>query len=86
MVINMQRWQLQEAKAHLSEVVRKCLKDGPQLLTVGGKEEVVMISLEDYELLIGLKPNLVEFMQLSPLRGSDLKIDRDKSSIRDVDL
>jgi len=45
-----------------------------------------MISLDDYELLIGVKPNLLEFMELSPLRGCYLKVYRDKSSIRDVDL
>lgn len=40
----MHTWQLQEAKARLSEVVRLCLHEGPQMLTVRGKEEVVLLS------------------------------------------
>ena len=49
----MQTWQLQEAKSHLSEVVRLCVQDGPQMLTVRGKEEVILLSKKDYEHLIG---------------------------------
>lgn len=82
----MQIWQLQEAKAHLSEVMRLCVKEGPQLLTVRGKAEAVLLSKKDYERLTGTKPNLFDFMRASPLKGLDISCERDRSLNRDVNL
>jgi antitoxin Phd len=81
-----QIWQLQEAKARLSEVVRLCVQEGPQILTVRGKEEVVILSKQEYELLIGSKPNLFEFMRHSPLKGLEISFERDQSSNREINL
>lgn len=82
----MQTWQLQEAKSRLSEVVRLCVQEGPQILTVRGKEEVVLLSKQEYELLIGSKPNLFEFMRHSPLKGLKISFKRDQSRNREVNL
>lgn len=82
----MQTWQLQEAKAHLSEVIRLSAQQGPQILTVRGKEEAVLISKKEYERLIGSKPNFFDFMSQSPLKGLDMDWKRDQSPIRDLDL
>jgi len=82
----MHSWQLQDAKSHLSEVVRLCGVQGPQLLTVRGKEEAVLLSIKDYEKLIGAKPKFIDFMQKSPLFGLEFVCERDKSKNRDVDL
>ena len=82
----MQTWQLQEAKARLSEVVRLCVQEGPQTLTVRGKEEVVLLSKEDYDLLLGSKPNLFDFMRHSPLKGVEISFERDQTKIRDITL
>jgi prevent-host-death family protein len=38
----MQTWQLQEAKAHLSEAVRDAERAGPQQITVHGRPEAVV--------------------------------------------
>ena len=82
----MQTWQLQEAKAHLSEIIRLCAQQGPQTLTVRGREEAVIVSKQDYEILMGSKPNLFDFMRQSPLKGLELIFKRDRSKLRDVDL
>ncbi len=82
----MQTWQLQEAKARLSEVVRLCVQEGPQTLTVRGKEEVVLLSKQEYDLLLGSKPNLFDFMRHSPLKGAEISFERDQTRIRDIDL
>lgn len=82
----MHTWQLQEAKAHLSEVIRLCVQQGPQILTVRGKEEAVLISKQDYEHLIGSKPNFLDFMSSSPFKGLEITFERDQSMIRDIDL
>ena len=82
----MQTWQLQEAKARLSEVVRLCVQEGPQTLTVRGKEEVVLLSKREYEHLLGSKPNLFDFMRHSPLKGVEISFERDQTRIRDITL
>ena len=40
----MRTWQLQDAKAHLSELVKKAEKEGPQGITVHGHATAVVIS------------------------------------------
>jgi prevent-host-death family protein len=37
------RWQLQEAKNHLSESVRKARDEGPQTITVHGADAAVVV-------------------------------------------
>ena len=44
-------WQLQEAKARLSEVIKKADKEGPQSITVHGYPTAVVISRKEYEQL-----------------------------------
>ena len=86
MEVIMHVWQLQEAKAHLSEVVRLCKKEGPQVLTVRGIDEVVMLSKKDYERFIGAKPSLYDFMRKSPLKGLEIICERAQSKNRDIEL
>lgn len=38
---NMKTWQLQEAKAHFSEVVRQANQSGPQQITLHGALQVI---------------------------------------------
>ncbi len=70
------RWALQAAKARLSEVVRKAKTEGPQRITVRGREEVVIVSIEEYRGLKGQLTGqaLVELLHDSPLR--DLSFER----------
>ena len=42
-------WQLQEAKAKLSEVVRRARSEGPQTITVHGEAAVVVMDRQEYE-------------------------------------
>jgi prevent-host-death family protein len=41
-------WKLQDAKARFSEVVRRAQSEGPQRVTVHGKDTVVILSAQDY--------------------------------------
>jgi antitoxin Phd len=81
----MTRWQLQEAKARLSELVTSA-KKSPQEITVRGEPAAVVVSIEEYNRLKGKKGSFVEFMRNSPLKGVDLKIERDRSPGRPVRL
>lgn len=40
-------WLLQDAKARFSELVRKVRSEGPQHVTVHGRDEVVVLAIED---------------------------------------
>jgi prevent-host-death family protein len=70
------RWSLQDAKARFSEVVRKAKTEGPQQITVHGREEVVVVSVEEYRRAKGQPTGevLVKMLQNSPLR--DITIER----------
>lgn len=82
----MHSWQLQDAKARLSEVLKQVAKQGPQEITLHGKAVAVLISKTQYDQLMRPKLSFVEFMRNSPLVGVKLSIARNKSSTRDIDL
>lgn len=82
----MSDWPLQDAKAKLSELVKKAQDQGPQYITVRGKKAVVVISEEEYRTLITPPISLVDFFRQSPLVGLNLDLGRDKSPTREIDL
>jgi hypothetical protein len=49
---------------------------------VRGKAEAVLLSKQDYDRLLGSKPNLFDFMSQSPLKDLEISYERDQSSIR----
>lgn len=78
-------WQLQEAKQKFSQVVRRALNEGPQVVTRHGETVVVVISAEEYRRLTEKKPDFAEFLLSAPdLSVLDLERARDIS--REVDL
>lgn len=82
----MHRWQLQEAKAKLSRLLRLSQEEGPQEITVRGKPTAVVLSRDDYDRLAGKKPSFLELLRSSPLVGLDLDLARDRSTVREVVL
>jgi prevent-host-death family protein len=83
----MQMWQMQEAKARLSEVVKCAETIGPQNITVHGQPVAVVISHAMYEKLTGNEQSLVKFMRSSPLYAmEDVPLERDQSPTRKVSL
>ena len=79
----MGKWQLQEAKARLSEVIKRATKDGPQKITVHGNATAVVISNKEYERLKHPKGSFVKFMRNSPLYGLELNLRREQTLTRD---
>lgn len=79
-------WQLQQAKSRLSELVASAGKEGPQVITVRGKREAVVLSAEDYARMTqGPKDGgLVAFFRQSPLAEEELDLSRDKDEGREV--
>lgn len=85
MEIAVRTWQIQEAKTHLSELVRDTERAGPQAITWHGREVAVVLSRAEYARLTGTDQSLVEFMQRSPLFDTDdIDLRRDASTTREV--
>ena len=82
----MRRWQLQEAKARLSEVVKSSQREGPQEISVRGEAAAVVVSKAEFDRLRRRKPSLVAFLRRSPLRGVALEVERDRTPPRDLRL
>lgn len=78
------RWQLQDAKARLSELVKSVATDGPQQITVHGKPAAIVMAADEYDRLITTKPAFVEFLRKSPLVGAPLALRRNRSRTRRV--
>lgn len=79
-------WQLQEAKACFSEVVRRA-QERPQRVTVHGKEAAVVVSLSDYEKMYPKTGrDLDELMAASPLADLEFGEGRGPMPVREVEL
>jgi prevent-host-death family protein len=81
-------WRLQDAKARFSELVRRVRSEGPQHVTVHGRDEVVVIAVEDFNRLKGQRTGelLVAALQASPFPDVDIEPRRDPAPVRDVAL
>lgn len=56
-------WPVQEAKARFSELLRRCIDEGPQLVTKRGAEAVVLIAAADWRRLqASARPTLKELL------------------------
>lgn len=81
-------WVLQDAKARFSELVRRVRSEGPQHVTVHGRDEVVVIAAEEFRRLKGELTGkaLIAAMQASPYPETDLAPERLVLPVRDVSL
>ncbi len=81
-------WLLQDAKARFSELVRRVRSEGPQHVTVHGRDEVVVVSAEEFRRLKGERSGdaLIAAMQASPYRDIDIEPKRTPMPVRGVDL
>jgi prevent-host-death family protein len=81
-------WALQDAKARFSELVRLVHSDGPQRVTVHGRDEVVMVSAEEFRRLRGEPTGAALVAAMRAIPTGDLKIERvrERSPVRDVEL
>jgi prevent-host-death family protein len=83
----MERWKLEDAKARFSEVVRRAGTEGPQLVTVRGREAAVILAPEEYRQLLPRpkgRDSLVRFLQSLDLRKLD--VEREPDSGREIEL
>jgi antitoxin Phd len=81
----MARWQVQEAKTRLSEVIERAQSKGPQIITRHGAERAVILSITDYRALIAHKPGLKEYLLGGP-RVDEFEVKRNRDTGRDIRL
>ena len=82
-------WQLQTAKARFSELVRLARAEGPQIVTKQGKDDVVVLPVEQFRKLTKRaqqQTTLSQFFAQSPLAGVELNLERERDYGRDVKL
>jgi prevent-host-death family protein len=81
-------WLLQDAKARFSELVRRVRSEGPQHVTVHGRDEVIIIAAEEFRRLKGNRTGraLIEAIQASPRRDLDIAPGRAATAVRSVTM
>ena len=86
----MGRWKLEDAKNQFSKLVQTARRQGPQVVTRHGREEVVVLGVEEYKRLARKHKPLVAFMRDSPLAeafaAGALKVVRSRDLPRDIAL
>lgn len=82
------RWRLQDAKARFSELVRLAHSDGPQHVTLHGRDAVVVIDAGEFQRLQGGRSGqlLIDALQASPHREIEIAPARSSMPVRDVVL
>jgi prevent-host-death family protein len=82
------RWRLQDAKARLSEVVRRAQQRGPQRVTLHGRDAVVVVRADEFDRM--RQPisgrEIVAALATSPLARVNFGRMSIKSPVRDVSL
>ena len=82
------RWRLQDAKARFSELVRRAHSDGPQHVTLHGRDAVVVVDVEEFNRLKGARTGalLIEALRASPHRRVKVEPGRAAMPVRAVKL
>lgn len=83
------RWPLQDAKARFSELVRLAVTQGPQHVTLHGRDAVVVVAASEFQRLKGRRSGqvLVDALQASPQREVEIAPRRSaKMAVRPVKL
>ena len=79
-------WTVAEAKAKFSEVIDRAETKGPQTVTRHGRTTVVVVAAEEWARKTKRTGSLAEFLAVSPLRRSNLRVHRKQDRPRKVDL
>ena len=81
-------WPLQDAKARFSELVRRARSEGPQRVTVHGREEVVVVAADEFRRLKGEPTGqaLIDALRNSPYPEIGLEPERFPMPVREVDF
>ena len=82
------RWSLQDAKARFSELVRLAHSDGPQHVTLHGRDAVVVVDADEFHRLKGARTGQeqIDALQASPHREVEIEPRRSPMPVRAIKL
>jgi prevent-host-death family protein len=82
------RWRLQDAKARFSELVRLAQSNGPQHVTLHGRDSVVVVDAAEFRRLKGERTGqlLIDALQASPHRAIEVEPRRSAMPVRAIKL
>jgi prevent-host-death family protein len=82
------RWQMQDAKARLSRVVKEARSDGPQIITLRGEDVAAVIPIADLPHVLAAdrrdaerKGAILDTLQRCPYPLGDLDLHRDRTAM-----
>ncbi|MGA3130323.1 MAG: type II toxin-antitoxin system Phd/YefM family antitoxin [Terracidiphilus sp.] len=81
----MARWQVQEAKMRLSQVIEEAQSKGPQMITRHGVDRAVVISIDEFRSLTASKPDLRTYLLGGP-KVDDFEIEANRDTGREIAL
>ena len=81
----MAKWQLQDAKTRLSELIEDAHTKGAQIITRHGAERAVILSMAEYRALTAHRPDLRAYLMSGP-KVDDFEAPRERDMGRDVAL
>jgi antitoxin Phd len=79
------KWQIQQAKTHLSELIERARSEGPQVITRRGVEQAVVLSIEQYKRLVAHKPELKAHLLSGP-KVEQFSVKRSRDTGRTMQL
>lgn len=77
-------WPLEDAEAHLSELVARAAEGEVQVITRAGEKAAVVMDYARYLTLS--QPSLLEVLRGAPPYTDDLRVERDESPGRPIEL
>lgn len=72
----MRSWAVQDAKAHFSEFLERCLDEGPQMVTKRGTEAAVLISADEWRRLSAIAPASLKELLLADEPRAEIPLPR----------
>lgn len=83
--MNIKKYSVAYAKAHLSELINNVEKDNKvQIITKNNKEVVVLLPIKEWRHRQKYKDSLIDFLESSPLK--DIDLERPESRPRDINF
>jgi prevent-host-death family protein len=79
-------WPVAQAKSRLSELIDRVIAAGPQLITRNGRDAVVVVSVAEWERKSRRTGSLAAFFAASPLRDSDIDLERIRDDAGPIEL
>jgi prevent-host-death family protein len=81
----MARWQIQEARRRLVQLIDTACTNGPQIITLDGADHAVVLSIEEFRSLTAHRPSLKDYLLGGP-KVDDFEIELDRDAARDITL